>query len=299
MICILWGEDKSCKNTLGFSFPKPLVDMEFDIGGSRRALRNLKVEKDNPDGTKTTLHELPIKDWYDQGLIKIEPYVMPFQIGSTDPVTGIVRPSKIVVGVKELFYKFAGDFIKHLKDPNISTIMVDTGTLLYEATCLGYLQEKQELQLNPDGSIKPGRDNKPQSLRVQLQREEYREPYIRMRGFIYQAKAHGKHLVMTHHAADQYGLMRQSDGTMATDKTGKRELHGWKQLGDGADIYGRTYWQPPAKVYNQKTNQYDDTPGSAWLEIELAEVQEMKGMKLQNPTYDKIVEITKMIRGEA
>ena len=41
MIFVLWGEDKSCKNTLAFTFPKPLVDMEFDIGGFERANRNL------------------------------------------------------------------------------------------------------------------------------------------------------------------------------------------------------------------------------------------------------------------
>jgi len=270
MIFILWGEDKSCKNTLAFSFPKPMVDMEFDIGGSRRAMRNLP--------------HLPIKDWYDQGLIKVEQYVMPFQIGRVDINLNSVTPSKIVVGVKELFYQFAGNFIKHLKDPNVPTIMVDTGTLLYETTCLGYLQEKQELQMNPDGSMKMGNDGKLQVLRTQLQRQEYREPYIRMRGFIYQAKAHNKNLIMTHHAADEWGMVRGKDGSLTEGKTGRRQLHGWAQLGDGCDVLGHTRWDANTK--------------SSWFDVELAEVKELEGMKFENPTHDKISQVIKMIRGE-
>lgn len=263
IIFVLWGEDKSCKNTLAFSFPKPLIDMEFDIGGFARANRNLP--------------HLPIKDWVDSGQIKLEQYIVPFQIGQLDPVKSVIRPSKIIVGMKELFYQFAAKFIGHLKDKNIQTIVVDTGTLLYEVTCMGYLQEKQELQLNADGSLKPK-----ENLRVSLLPIEYREPYIRMRGFIYQAKAHGKHLVLTHHAADEYGLIRLKDGTMGEGKTGKRVLHGWNQLGDGCDVFAHTTWDK----------------GQSWAGVELAEVKELEGMVFAEPTFDKINTTIKMIRGE-
>lgn len=281
MIFILYGEDKSTKNTLAMTFPKPLVDMEFDIGGFARANRNLyRPASPAADGKEAiTELNLPIKDWVDQGLITLEQYAMPFQIGSIDPIANIIRPSKIVVGMKELFYQFAANYIEHLQDPNIQTIMVDTGTLLYEVTCTGYLQEKQELQLNPDGSIK-----QKETLRVSLLPIEYREPYIRMRGFIYQAKAHGKHLVMTHHAADEYGMVRNRDGTMGEGKTGKRVLHGWGQLGDGCDVYGNTYWDPVKK--------------KPYFKVELAEVKELEGMTFEEPTYDKISTTIKMMRGE-
>lgn len=268
MIFVLWGEDKSCKNTLALSFPKPLVDMEFDIGGFERSCRNLP--------------HLLIKDWYNQGLIKREQFIMPFQLGEIDPIKEIIRPSKIIVGMKELFYQFAVKFIGHLKDPNIKTIFVDTGTLLYEVTCTGYLQEKQELQLplKPDGM---GKDGRP--LRVSLLPIEYREPYIRMRGFLYQAKAHGKHLVLTHHASDEYGLIRLKDGTMGEGKTGKRVLHGWGQLGDGCDVLGHTYW-----------SKADSKP---YFNVELAEVKELEGMVIKEPTFDKIETTIKMLKGES
>ena len=267
MIFIIWGEDKGCKTTLALSMPKPIVHMEFDVGGFARARRNVG--------------DLHIKDWADQGLIKTEPYIMPFQMGNLD-ATNAVRPSKIVVGVKELFYEFAGNFIKHLKDPNIATIAVDTGTLLYEITCTGYLQEKQEIQLDASGNLLPSERNK--GLRVSLLPIEYREPYIRMRGFIYQAKAHGKHLVMTHHATDEYGLVRLKDGTLGEGKTGKRVLHGWGQLGDDADIIIHTWWDSQLK--------------KPYGKVEIAEVKELEGMIFETPTYDNIMTSVKMIRGE-
>ena len=279
MIFVLWGEDKSCKNTLALSFPKPLVDMEFDIGGFQRSCRNLP--------------HLPIKDWYNQGLIKLEQFAMPFQIGQLDS-TNIIRPSKIIVGMKELFYEFATKFIQHLKEPDTvcKTIFVDTGTLLYETTCTGYLQEKQEIQLDAQGNVLPK-----EKLRVSLLPIEYREPYIRMRGFIYQAKAHGKHLVLTHHATDQYGLVPGQGGVLVEGKTGKRVLHGWGQLGDGADVVGHTYWDNKVPVLDDKNN-ITGYIGKPYFTVELAEVKELEGMTFEEPAFDKIQTVIKMIRGE-
>jgi len=265
---VLWGEDKSCKDTLGLSFPKPLVVMEFDIGGFQRANRNLP--------------HLPIKDWYNQGLIKLEQFIVPFQIGQFDAIANNVRQSKIVVGMKELFYKFASAFIGHLQDPTIQTIMVDTGTLLYDVTCQGYLQELQEKQmpLRPDGL---GKDGKP--IMVSLYPPSlYRECYIRMRGFAYQGKAFGKHLVVTHHASDEYGLVPGSGGTLIEGKTGKRVMHGWAQWGDSADVIGHTYWDSKEK--------------KPYFKVELAEVKELEGMEFAEPTFEKINNTIRMIRGE-
>lgn len=273
--------DKSCKDTLGLTFPKPLVVMEYDIGGFFRACRNLP--------------HLPIKDWYDQGLIRLEQYIVPFQIGKLDPIERIIRPTKIIVGMKELFYQFAAKFIEHLQDPNLQTIMVDTGTLLYDITCQGYLQELQERQLplKQDGK---GQDNKP--LRTQLLPIEYREPYIRMRGFAYQAKAYNKHLVVTHHASDQYGLVPGPGGVLVEGKTGKRVMHGWGQWGDSADVVGHTYWDPKAvPLYaDSKIVGYEGKP---YFKVELAEVKELEGMAFLEPTYEKISSTIKAMRGEA
>lgn len=283
MIAGIWGEDKTCKTTLALTFPKPLAHMEFDIGGFDRANRNV--------------NDIKIRNWVEQGLIIKEykdasgqvhrlRYVMPFQ--QIDPVTTLIRPSKIVTGIKELYYQWLVDFMHLLKDPAIQTIVIDTGTLLWEVCNTCYLQEKQEIQLNPDGSVRQG-----EKLRVQLTQIEYKEPNIRMRGTVYQAKAHEKHLVMTHHATDVYALMPNRDGTMSTQATGKRKRAGWTPLGDGADIILHTYvgyetsnTNPPVRKVVTK------------CKVDLAEVKELEGQEFREPTYDKIQTMVKMLRGE-
>lgn len=264
MIFVFYGEDKSTKNTLALTFPKPLVDLELDIGGFRRSCRNLP--------------NLPIKDWYTQGQIKLEQFIMPMQMTAED--IKAVRPTKLVIGMKELFYQFTGAFLEHLNDPNIQTIMIDTGTLLYDITCQGYLQELQEKQ----GPITTqGRDGFGKPLRTQLLPVEYREPYIRMRGFAYQAKARNKHLVVTHHASDEYGLVKTSAG-LTEGKTGKRVMHGWTQWGDSADVVGHVHW--------------DKAKAKPYFTVELAEVKELEGMCIEEPSYDKISNLITAIRGE-
>ncbi len=277
MILGIWGEDKTCKSTLALSAPKPLVDMEFDIGGFDRAKRNLP--------------HLPIADWCKQGLVKYEAYAMPVQVGQLDAKTLSVRPSKIIVGMKELFYRWLEAYLRHLQDPNIATIIIDTATLLYSITCDGYLQEKQEIQLDRLGNVLPG-----ERLRVQLTQMEYREPNNRMRGIIYNAKASGKNLVLVHHARDEYKL-QMSNGSMVSAPTGKKERAGFATLGDSADFIVHTYIkeEPNPPTPGQKQS-YTRVP---YCQIELASVQELVGMELATPTCDMIMTMARMIRGEA
>ena len=273
MIFSLYGEDKSAKSTLALSFPKPIVYQELDIGGFQRACRNLP--------------HLPIRSWYEQGSIKVEPYIIPFQIGKLDAINSTVRASKTVVGMMELFYKLAGSFIQHTAD-DTATIIID-GTLLYELTCQGFLQEKQEAQLDSNGNLRPGE----KALRASLIPLEYREPYTRMRGFIYNAKAAGKNVVLMHHATDEYAPTLQRDGSIAEGRTGKRVRHGWSQLGDSADVMVYCYWKDAKKDAKGAIV----TPGKPYCKIELAEVKELEGMVFEEPTYAKIQTAIDMLRG--
>lgn len=258
MIFACWGNDKSCKTTLALTFPKPLVVMEWDIGGFDRAIYRFQKE-------------------FDAGLIIHEMYPIPFQAEQFDPAKLQVRPSKRITGMKELWYKFLINYIKHLDEP-IATIVIDTGTLLWEVDCAGYLQEKQEIQLDAKGNLLPN-----EKLRVSLLPIEYREPNIRMRGIIYQAKAHGKHLVLTHHSRDEYGPVLQRDGSIAEARTGKKERSGWGPLGDGADVIVHTYWDDKAKL--------------PFCKVELAEVKQLEGIVFKEPTFDKINRTIRMMKG--
>lgn len=261
MIFGLWGEDKTCKTTLALTFPKPLIFMEFDIGGFQRAIYRFNGD-------------------YQAGLIRYEAYPLPMTFGKFDPAKLEVRPSKLVVGMKELFYEWASNYIKHLQDPEVKSIVIDTATLHKTITDDAYLQELQEKQLplRVDGM---GSDGKP--IRTQLLQIEYKEPNTRTRGILYQAKANNKHLVLVHHARDEYKPMPQRDGTIATSATGKRERAGFSTLGDSADVIVHTYW--------------DSKVNKPFCKVELAEVKTLEGMVFEEPSYEKIRQTINMMKG--
>jgi hypothetical protein len=273
MIVGSWGEDKSCKTTFALTFPKPLVFMEFDIGGFGRAV--YRFEKDS-------IIVKSDKEWKQQtssNLIKYEAYPLPMTFGRFDPKKLEIIPSKMVVGMKELFYKWAGKYITHLQDDRVATIVIDTATLLKQVCDDGYLQEIQENQLNPDGTLKDPKDK----FRVQLIQIEHREPNTRMRGILYNAKAAGKHLILVHHARDEYKPMPQKDGTLANSATGKRERAGFATLGDSADIILYNYWDSKAM--------------KPYAKVELAEVKPLEGMVIEEPSFEKLDKAIKMLKG--
>jgi len=239
------------------TFPKPIQHFEFDLGGYDRAIWRFAEDRN-------------------EGLITTRPFVMPIQ-GTIDNVT--VRQSKIITGVKELWYEFLIEYLRFLKDEDKATGIIDTGTLLWEVICTAYLQEKQELQLDSKGNVLPG-----EKLRVNLLPIEYREPNIRMRGIIYQAKAHGKHLVLAHHARDEYKpMLNPKTGNVEDARSGKRERSGFSSLGDSADLM---------------LHAYTDN-GKFFCEVDSPSVPSpLVGMKFENPTYDGIMATIKMIRGE-
>ena len=202
---------------------------------------------------------------------------MPIQ-GAIDNVT--IKQSKIITGVKELWYEFLMEYLKFLQSKEIATGIIDTGTLFWEVICTAYLQEKQELQFDSKDNLLPG-----ERLRVSLLPIEYREPNIRMRGVIYQAKAHGKHLVLAHHARDEYKpMLNTKTGNIEDGRSGKRERSGFASLGDSADLMLHTYTDN----------------GKFFCEVDAPSVPSpLVGMKFENPTYDGIMATIKMIRGES
>ena len=291
MILGIWGEDKTCKTTLALSAPKPLVVMELDIGGFERAKRNLNGH-------------LPILDWCRQGLITCESYAMPITaIGSIDLSRSVITPSKRIAGMKELFYAFLGSYLRHLQNPKLATIVVDTATILKQVTDDAYLQEKQEAQFDTSGKLLQN-----QRLREQLTQIEYKEPNTRTRGIYYNAKAAGKNLILVHHARDEYKSTTHTnrDGNLVTENmpTGKRERAGFSTLGDSADMIVHTYVERQSVLGENGKPVIDQvakkpvTKPVPYCEVELSEVLELVGMRFEQPTFDGIQQAIKMIRGE-
>ena len=88
IVCGIWGNDKTGKTSVALSFPKPMLYMEFDLGGYDRAKYGYNGMSMVP------------KDMEAKGDIIIKQYVVPMQgiiMGAT------VRPSKIITGVKGLW----------------------------------------------------------------------------------------------------------------------------------------------------------------------------------------------------
>jgi len=261
MICCgIWGNDKSGKSSLALSFPKPIHHFEFDLGGYDRAIRRFTKERDD-------------------GLITSEPFI----IGNMNEVT--IKQSKIIVGAKELWYEFLVKYLRFLNDKDIITGVIDTGTLLYNLDCDAFLQEKQEIQFDSKGNLLPN-----ERLRAILQPPEYREPNTRMRGIIYQAKAHGKNLVLVHHSRDEYkSTLDRKTGEIKEAKTGEKERSGFASLGDSTDLMLHTYTkqnrETKATEFYCKVDEQSVPPG-------------LVGMEFENPTYDKIMDATRMIQGE-
>jgi hypothetical protein len=279
MIVGIWGDDKTCKSTLALSFPKPIAAMELDIGGLERAIRN-----DTRYGYKAMVKSGDIILQYKnvKGITHDLKYVMPYQAGDLDLATSTIKVNKRITGVKELWYRFLGNYIVLLEDPKIKSILIDTGTLLWEMDATSFLQEVQEK--NPD---------KPRSSLLAI---EYREPNIRMRAIIYQAKARGKNLILTHHSRDEYGAQLVK-GEMVEAKTGKKERSGWGPLGDGADLIVHTYLkdEPILDDKGKSTGKKTKVP---YCSVDLAEILDLVGMEFRCPTYQDIEDTLTMMRGE-
>jgi hypothetical protein len=259
----IWGEDKSGKTTLALTFPKPMAYMEMDIKGSD--LAKVRFAKDFANGNIITEYNG-----------KKLGYPIPMQ-------TLTVRPQvRRVIGMKELWDEFLTDYVNLLVDGNISTITIDTGTLLWEIVTTGYLQEKQETQFDSKGNLLPN-----EKLRSSLQKEEYREPNLRMRGLLYQAAVHDKNLVITHHARDEYRPMLNSmTGKIEGQPTGKRERAGFTSLGDSAFGIIHTY------IVRKAQNNGNLVPQCT---IDLCRMLELQDMKFTYPTYDMINKVKESI----
>jgi hypothetical protein len=195
------------------------------------------------------------------------------------------------MGMKELYYKFLAHYLLLLKDPEIGSIMVDTTTILRSLCSDAYLQELQEAKMDDHGNLRPG-----EKLRTQLQEIEYREPNSRMNSLIMQAKAYKKDLILIHHADDEYANTLVN-GQYVKAPTGKRIRKGWRPLVNLVDMVVKSY----SKIESVPN---PDKPGESkkvympYCLIELAAPPTLIGMELREPTFELLVNLRKMARGE-
>jgi hypothetical protein len=100
---------------------------------------------------------------------------------------------------------------------------------------------------------------------------------------------------MTHHARDEYGQILVQ-GTLSKGPTGKRERSGWKGLGDSADMIVHAYLKDE-KLLGTDGKPTGKTKKMPYGRVDLAEILDLVGMEIQEPTYEKIKTVLEMMRG--
>lgn len=254
MIVAVWGDEKTAKTTLGLTFPKSIKHFDVDLGFQRAAGR-FKAE-------------------IEAGEIVTKRYPMPLQMNSR------------LKGMRELWEEFQKDYYEAATDAKWATLMVDSGTQLYELVRLAFLQEKQEAQLKR--GLKAG-----ENLRESLLPVEYSEPFARLDAVYYAAKSVEKHLVVTHFSRDErMDRVNPVNGNIESVTTGKMELDGYKRTARQVDVVLYTY----AVSSDPKDKNSPQTPwGLVMLSALGVNGLKMVGQRLMEPTYQKLIDLAEMV----
>lgn len=281
MIAMLWGPEGTCKTTIGLSFPKPLFFMELDIGGFERAI--WRVQEQQPDIRVLEVpagFDITTIDW-DEWDIVSKPYPLPVQIeklvGAQKSNITVKFPKRIV-GYKEIWEALVTDFVYVCQTPAVKSMQPDSATKMWEICHRSHLQDKQEIQLAQ--GVKET-DNR---FRERLQPVEF--PNEKMHGLIYTAKSFGKHLILTHYPTDEYADKITEKGKESY-KTGKIIPDGFKHTKQDATVIIWTYLDgnmPRAKIGDKCA-----LPGIGTQGI---------GLELPDNSYEGLMQIGKMLRGE-
>ena len=130
IVVSIWGQEGSWKTSVALSWVDlgRIVHYEFDIGGYARA------------AWRFTPAQL--------ALITNKQFATPIQLeklkGSPNATS---RLPKKIIGVKELWQQFVIDYVETVQKPDISTIIFDSSTKLWNIVTRAYLQELQEKQI--------------------------------------------------------------------------------------------------------------------------------------------------------
>jgi hypothetical protein len=259
----VWGEEKTGKTTLSLTFPKPIFHMDLDVGGFNRAAWRLDTKD-----IKTVSYPTPMQ--------------LEKMMGQTKEIVNgkaTLRMPKKIIGMKELWTNIIIDYADAMSKPEYNTIVIDSGTALWNICHKAYLQELQEKQMaqgTPESDI-----------RAQLQSIEYGIPNDRMEALLDTARTYRKNLVLTHYPRDVYA-QRPTDHGIESYITGEKDIDGFKRTKQKVDIAIMTR--------QEKVNG----------EVKMATTITLSGLgitlvdqKFQDLTYDTLVKFIKMARGEA
>ncbi len=243
----IWGAPGTIKSTLAASWPMGISWHEFDIGGFERGSAYLNEEQK-------------------AGII-FHQYPAPLRLL-------LEKDGHLLAGWFELYQGLLANLEKDCANPAIQTVVIDTGTLCWQACHRAYLQMLQ----------------KKNSTRESLQQMEYGDVNPWMYNTVQYPKLKGKHLVLTFHDEPIYVPNPNStgkfDATMEHPK-GYRKHRGWTHFPSNADLLLHTVIKKriPYAIFEDHgdLSKEDVKTGIAPLEL--------TRMEVANPTFEKIVQL--------
>ncbi len=242
-VTTLWGPPGSTKSSIALTYPTTIAFYDFEYGGERA---------------------WQFKKMVEEGSVVIRRFSPPSK-------SLIVRETKME-GYLETWDQFVSQFEKDCADPEIFTIVLDTGTVVWALCRDAYLEQIQKTSPN----------------RVQLIQIEYGEPNRRMDGLYTLAKSYQKDLVVTHHESDEYVPMLDGQGRAMLDQNGvQKSMITGNKLPEGfRHSLGLSDWAIQTKMVDNKP---------VGIVRKSAYGFDLLGKELNIPTYNVLVKMLQNI----
>ncbi len=223
------GDPKTLKSSLALTFPKDIAIFAFDKAGVIRALRHVRLHVDPEIDDKIQLFE----------------YGVPLMKTAQDKFKW----------ARERWTKFfEKDLPEAAESGAFKTIMIDTGTMMYDMCRMAYREEQGFEKVN---------------------QRNYEEIYARMSGVLMLPQYYEVNMVSTYYLKDEW---------KGGSSTGEEILDGYKKTGGLVDIVLQTKIKQeiiegkleniPVAVINECGYDYH-----------------LNGVELTNPTYDDIINL--------
>lgn len=170
----LWGDIKTAKTTLALTAPKPLFHADLDLGLDRAISRFANDHVTQIDHPLSTL--LESRTLHDNEIVS-RPYLIP-----------MLWPGQSMQGMLTMLNTVVTDVAAAYACPNIKSVIIDTGTVLWTLATNAHLERVQQTN----------------SQRQRLQQIEYARPNSELRTLYSAARTYRKNLIITHHMGGIY-----------------------------------------------------------------------------------------------
>lgn len=243
----IWGPPGTIKSTLALTWPAGITYFEFDPGGFERGAAYLGPEE--------------------RAAVKLYTYMPPIRL-STE------AEGHKLEGWFENWERFLSDIMTSLADPEIQTLIYDTGTLCWQCCHRAYLQQIQKK--NPS--------------RESLVQIEYGDVNPWMYSVLNAPKTKGKHLVVVFHQDDiREDRLNKKTGIVENVVTGYHRHAGFGHFTKIADLMLHTVVEDkkPFAVIEDHTDPKESVKTGS-LPLGLAR------FRIPGPSYDKVSTLHKV-----